>query len=143
MQLLNVGNKKAFNLCYVTLHSIKTCTTSWLMHAESYLRIISRFQPLIDALDVIFFERGEAEAKWVRDHFLEPNLLLMLLSLAEVLNLSNVLSKYLQTSAVVYTWFIVKVNGLNKKLHMIKDSLPCSQVADSKLKFFNKDVSLH
>ena len=62
------------------------------MHGESCIRIISRFQPLTDALDVIFFERRDAEAKGVRDQLLEPNLLLMLLHLSEVLNLINILS---------------------------------------------------
>ena len=42
-----------------------------------------------DALDVIFFERGDAEAKEVRDQLLEPNLLLILLLLVEVLNPIN------------------------------------------------------
>ena len=64
----------------------KTCTTRWLTHGESCIRIISRLHPLIDALDVIFFERGDTEAKEVRDQLLEPNLLLMLLFLAEVFN---------------------------------------------------------
>ena len=84
-----------------------------------------------DALDVIFFERGDVEAKEVRDQLLEPNLLLILLLLVEVLNPINISSKYTQTSTLVYTSMTVKVNGLTEKLHIIKDSLPLSQVADS------------
>ena len=61
------------------LKVLKACTTRWLTHGESCAGIISRFQPLIDALGVIFFESGDAEAKQVRDLFLEPNLLLLLL----------------------------------------------------------------
>ena len=61
------------------LKILKSCTTRWFIHGESCIRIISRFHPLIDALDVIFFERGDTEAKGVRDQLLEPNLLLMLL----------------------------------------------------------------
>ena len=41
----------------------------------------------------------------------------------------------------MYASIIIKVNGLNEKLHIIKDSLSGSQVSDSKLKFFNKAVS--
>ena len=37
----------------------------------------------------------------------------------------------------MYASILVKVNGLNEKLHIIKDSLSGSQVSDSKLKFFN------
>ena len=74
------------------LKVLKACTTRWLTHGESCIRIISRFHPLIDALDVIFFERGDTEAKGVRDQLLEPNLLLMLPLLAKVLNPINILS---------------------------------------------------
>ena len=90
---------------------------------------------------MIFFERGDTEARRVRDHFLEPNLLLMLLFLAKVLNLINIISKYLQTSTLVYTSIIGKVNGLIEKLLIIKTSLSGSQVSNRKLKFFNKAVS--
>ena len=65
----------------------------------------------------------------------------MLLLLAEVLNPINILSKYLQTSTLVYASITAKVNHLTEKLHIIKDSLSDPQVADSKLKFFNKAVS--
>ena len=37
----------------------------------------------------------------------------------------------------MYASILVKVNGLNEKLHIIKDSLSGSQVSDSKLKFFD------
>ena len=74
------------------LKVLKACTTRWLSHGESCIRIISWFHPLIDALDVIFFERGDTEAKGVRDQLLEPNLLLMLPLLAKVLNPINILS---------------------------------------------------
>ena len=105
------------------LKVLKTCTTRWLTHGESCTRIISGLHPLIDALDVIFFERGDTEAKEVRDQLLEPNLLLMLLFLAEVFNPINILSKYLQTSTLVYASITTKVNHLIEKLHIIKGSL--------------------
>ena len=94
---------------------------------------------MTDSLYVIFIERGDAEAKGVRDQLLEPNLLLMLLVLAKVLDPINVLSKYLETTTLVNTSITVKVNHLIEKFHIIiKDSLSDPQVADSKLKFFNK-----
>ena len=123
------------------LKVLKACTTRCLTHGESCIRILPRLHPLIDALDVIFFERRDAESKGVRDKLLEPNLLLMLLLLAEVLNPINILSKCLQTSTLVYASITAKVNHLIEKMHIIKDSLSDSQVADSKLKFFNKTVS--
>ena len=62
----------------------------------------------------------------------------MLLLLAEVLNPTNILSKYRQTSTLVYASITAKVNHLIEKWHIIKDSLSDPQVADSKLKFLNK-----
>ena len=44
-------------------------------------------------------------------------------------------------STLVYASITTKVNHLIEKLHIIKDSLSDPQVADSKLKFFNKAVS--
>ena len=122
------------------LKVLKTCTTRWLTHGESCIRVLPRLHPLIDALDVIFFERGDAEAQGVRDQLLEPNLLLLLL-LAELLNPINILSKCLQTSTLVHASITAKVNHLIEKLHIVKDSLSDPQVADSKLKFFNRAVS--
>ena len=123
------------------LKVLKACTTRWLTNGESCIRILPRLHPLIDPLDVIFVERGDADAKGVRDQLLEPNLLLMFLLLAEVLNLINTVSKCLQASTLVHASITAKVNHLIEKLHIIKDSLSDPQVADSKLKFFNKAVS--
>ena len=89
------------------------------MHDESCVRIISRFQSLIDALYVIFFKRGDVEKEGVRS----SDLLLMLLLLVEILNSISMLSKYLQMSTLVYTWITVKVKRLIEKLHIIKKSL--------------------
>ena len=89
------------------------------MHDESCVRIISRFQSLIDALCVIFCKKGDVEKEGVRS----SDLLLMLLLLVEILNSISILSKYLQMSTLVYTWITVKVKRLIEKLHIIKKSL--------------------
>ena len=79
------------------LKIIKACVTRWLTHGESCIRIISRFEPLLDALDSIFPQRGDAEAKGVRDQLLQPEIICMLLLLAEVLAPINNFSRFLQT----------------------------------------------
>ena len=101
------------------LKVLKECTITWLTHGESCVRIISRFQPLIDALDVIFFERGDIEAKGVRDQLLEPNFLLTLLLQVKVLNPLNILSKYLQICTQMYASITANVNHFIEKLHVI------------------------
>ena len=64
----------------------------------------------------------------------------MLLLLSKVLNPITILSKYVQTSTLVYASITAKVNHLIEKLHIIKNSLFDAQVADGKLKFFKKAV---
>ena len=81
---------------------IKACTMRWLMHGEATSHVISRFEPILDALDTIVYEKGYTEAKGVRDQLLEPSITLFLLLLVEVLAPINIFSKYLQTSTLVY-----------------------------------------
>ena len=47
----------------------KACVTRWLTHGESWIRVIVRFEPLLDALDSIFKEKGDAEAKGLETSF--------------------------------------------------------------------------
>ena len=96
---------------------LKACTTRWLTHGESCVRIISMFQPLIDALDVIFFGRGDAEAKRSQISFLIQICCWCYYPI-------NILSS--------------KLKHLIEKLPIIKDSLSDPQLADSNLSFFDK-----
>ena len=64
--------------------------------------VVSRFVPLIDALDAIYMEKGDAEAKGVRDILREPDIICMLLLLAEVLAQINLFPKSLQPSTLIY-----------------------------------------
>ena len=59
----------------------KACVMRWLTHGKSCIQVIVRFEPLLDALDNIFMERGDAEAKGVRDQLLQPEIIRMLLLL--------------------------------------------------------------
>ena len=82
-------------------------------------------------------ERGDAEAKGVRDQLLQPEIICMLLLLAEVLSPINIFSKYLQTSTL-YCDVGAKLDRLLQRLHLIKDSLKYHDSVDTPLKFFNK-----
>ena len=114
----------------------KACVTRLLTHGESCIRVIIRFEPLFDALDSIFMERGDAEAKGVREQLLQPEIICMLLLLAEVLSPINI-SKYLQTSTL-YCDVGAKLDRLLQRLHLIKDSLKDHHSVDTPLKFFSK-----
>ena len=102
---------------------IKACRTRWLTHGEATFRVISRFEPILDALDTKVYEKGDTEAKGVRDQLLEPSITLFLLLLAEVLAPINIPSKYLQTSNLVYLSITLKLSKLLSLLNEIKESL--------------------
>ena len=95
---------------------IKAAMTLWLTHGESGARIILRFEPLIDALDVIYFEKNDAEAKRIRDLLLDPDLVCTLPLLSEVLAPINILSNILQTSTLFYCYITEKINCLLEPL---------------------------
>ena len=115
----------------------KACVTRWLTHGESCIRVIVSFEPLLDALDSILMERGDAEAKRVRDQLLQLEIICMLLLLAEVLSPINI-SKYLQASTLLYCDVSAKLDRLFQHLHLIKDSLKDHNCVDTPLKFFSK-----
>ena len=116
----------------------KACVTRWLTHGESCIQVIIRFEPLLDALDSIFMERGDGEGKGVRDKLLQSEIICMLLLLAEVLFPINIFSKYLQTNTFLYCDVGAKPDRLLQRLHLIKDSLKDHDSVDTPLKFFSK-----
>ena len=63
-QVIFLEAQEAFNL--KPLKVLKVCTAIWLTYGESFIRIISRYEPFIDTLDAVFFERGDSEEKGVR-----------------------------------------------------------------------------
>jgi hypothetical protein len=119
---------------------IKAVVTRWLTHGESCARVISRFEPLIDALDAIFQDKKDAEAKGVRDLLIEPDILLTLLLLAEVLSPINIFSKFLQTSTLLYCSVTAKLHRLLNRLDEIKGELKNHSNIDTNLKYFNNAV---
>ena len=102
---------------------IKAAVTRWLTHGEACARVISRFHPLIDALDAVYLDKGDAEAKGVRDILLDPDIICMLLLLAEVLSPINMFSKFLQTGTLIYSSVSANVNRLLERLLRIKEEL--------------------
>ena len=78
------------------LKIIKVCTTRWLTHGEACWRIISGFEPLVDALDVIYNEKRCQDVKGVGDALLLPQNICMLLLVAELLVTISYFSKFLQ-----------------------------------------------
>ena len=119
------------------LKIMKACTTRWLTHGETCNRIISRFEPLIDALDTIFTERKDPESKGVRDLWLGKEMILTMLLLAEVLTPINSLCRYLQTKNLNFLSVDAKFEKLFNTLMTMKSNLAQHNAVDSPLKFFS------
>ena len=64
---------------------LKEAATRWFSHGEAFKRLIARFSCLIDALDVILEKGADQEVKGVLDELLQPDTILLLLLLADVL----------------------------------------------------------
>ena len=62
---------------------LKAAPTRWLWDALQ--RLVSQFKPLVNCLDTLITDSRAPNVKGVRDKLLEPNTILMLLLLADVL----------------------------------------------------------
>lgn len=85
------------------LKLLKAAPTRWLSHGDASKRLVSRFQSLVDALDTLISGKGAPDIKGVRDELLEPDTILMLLLLSDVLAHVNRFSRYLQTRNLIYS----------------------------------------
>ena len=61
------------------LKLLKAAPTRWLSHGEATKRLISRFHPLVDALDSLINKDHKPETIGIRDELLKPDNVLMLL----------------------------------------------------------------
>ena len=88
------------------LKILKACTTRWLTHGETSIRVTDRFKPLVTSLDALFKDKNHPEAKGIRDILLDLQILLTLFLFAEVLvPINNFLpiNKFLQTRNLNYS----------------------------------------
>ena len=84
---------------------------------------MSRFESVVDVLDTIITETSNPEVKGIRDQLLEPNTILFLLLLADVLNHVNRFSRYLQTRNLIF-------GTVTRKFSQLKDALFELSIAD-------------
>ena len=99
---------------------LKCATTRWLSHGEASARIISRFVPLINSLDAIIDRKYDADLRGVRDQLLEPDNVLFLLLLADVLAEVNRFSKFLQQRGLIFANIKFKLGQLISSLRSIQ-----------------------
>ena len=95
---------------------LKAVTTRWLSHCEASVWIISRFKSLVTSFDEIIQHENDLELHGTRDQMMDPDNMVMLLLLADVLTQLNRFSKFLQTCSLIYT----NVNA--KLIHLKSES---------------------
>ena len=64
---------------------LKSCATQWLTQSKTSIRVITQLKALVAALDAIYQDKKYQEAKGICNILLTPDIILMLLLLAEVL----------------------------------------------------------
>ena len=101
---------------------LETATAWWLSHGGAKIQVISRFKPLV----TIIQRKNDPELRGTRDQLLDPDNVLKLSLLADVLTLVNRFSKFLQTCNLICT-------NVNAKLFQFKSALKCIEVNDGPL----------
>ena len=101
------------------MEPLKAAPTRWLSHGETSKRLVSRFESLVDALD-----NGKAapDIKGIRDELLEPNNILTLLLLSNVLAHTNRFLWYLETRNLIYSTIAQKFSQLTESLTKLSNA---------------------
>ena len=104
------------------LKLLKTAPTRWLSHREASKRLVSRFQSLVDTLDTLIDGKAAPDIKSIIDEPLEPNTILMLLLLSDVLAHVNKFLQYKQARDLIYSTVAQKFSQLNESLTKISNA---------------------
>ena len=100
------------------------------------IRVITQFKLLAAALDAVYKDKKDLEAKGIHNILLTPDIILMLLLLAEVLVPVNNFCKFLQTRNLNYSLVMTKYQRVVSKLESIKTELLNHSSIDTNLKYF-------
>lgn len=84
------------------LKILKVSVTRWLSHGLACKQIVDRYQPLVEALDAIFYKTKEPEIKVIREAFLDPENLFCFLFLTDFLKIVNKLYLWLQSPSIMF-----------------------------------------
>ena len=98
------------------LKLLKTSLTRWVSHGAATICIISRFESIINSLDEIIHNKNGPELMGIHTQLLEPNNVLFVLLLVDVLQSVNRFSMFLQTRNLMF-------NSVNAKLNQLMESL--------------------
>lgn len=98
-------------------------TTRWLSHGDACVRLIKRYEQVLNLLDEVYDEKRCPEAFGIRSCLLNKNNSFMVLFLADMLRPLMQLSLYLQGSAVNFSHLDVHVKIAVNELHALIEKL--------------------
>ena len=101
------------------LKLLKAAPTRWLSHGETSNRLVGRFESLVDAL---INGKAAPDIKGIRGELIEPNTILMLLLLSDVLAHVNRFSRYLQKRNLIYSSVTREFSQLIESLTKLSNS---------------------
>ena len=101
---------------------LKAAPTCWLSHGDALQRLVSRFEPLVNCLDTLITDSRAPDVKGVWDKLLEPNTILILLLLADVLVHVNQFSQYLQTRNMIFAMLMPKFGRLVESMQHLAEN---------------------
>ena len=113
------------------LKLLKASLIRWLSHGAATIHIINRFEPIINSLDEIIHNKNNPKLMGICTQLLEPNNVLFLLLLADVLQPVNRFSMFLQTRNLVF-------NSVNAKLNQLMESL--RDISENEGPYFKKNA---
>ena len=85
-------------------------------------RLVSRLEPLVNCLDTLITYSRAPDMKGVRDELLEPNTILILLLLADILVHVNRFSWYLQTRNLIFAMLARKFGKLVESMQHLAEN---------------------
>lgn len=98
---------------------LKTATTCWLSGGEVFKLLVSRFITLLDSLDSIFRENNDNDMKVIEDDLFEPNIILMLLLVTDLLVYIYHFSTFLQKKYLLHSSIATKFKCLNEAVRKL------------------------
>lgn len=116
---------------------IRPSVTRWLSHRDCCVRLVDRYESIIDALDEIYTMKGkDPQVLGVRIALLKPDVVCMVLALCEVLSETNKLSLILQKEDTNFVKLPVYVNSTISCIQEIERKLEDREY--EQLHFFSK-----
>ena len=104
----------AYNL--PSLKLIKASVTRWLSHGKAVQRVLDRFEPLLAALEAIYERKKEPMVRGIWDSLVNPEMIVVMCFLADVLNATNSLQTFLQAERLNFLNLPTQVDKLKLTL---------------------------